>query len=287
VNEHRNIRSRATGSLLPVFFVLNVFLAFGQTLRAAEVIPPRPTGTYLNDYARVLSSSTVTDLNRQLADFEKQSSNQVLVVIYNKMQSDSDINDYAVRVAQAWGVGRKDRKNGVVLFIFIQDRKMSIQVGYGLEGALTDALSKDIISDEIAPRFRNNDYDGGVRAGVDAIMKATRGEYKGSGRTLGAAKAQRRAWIGPVIITIGIWIFAAWLRRRVRSAVYGGQGAYYRRGFGGGFWPGYFIGSGFGRGGGGGSWGGGGGGSWGGGGGGGGFSAGGGGFGGGGASGSW
>jgi uncharacterized protein len=165
---------------------------------------------------------------------------------------------------------------------------MSIQVGYGLEGALPDAISNQIIQDEIAPRFRANDYNGGVSAGVDAIMKATRGEYKGTGRNLGSAA--RHAWIGPVMVTIGIWIFAIWLRRRVRGAVYGGRGAYYRRGWGGGFWPGYFIGSGGFRSGGGwggsGSWGGGGG-SWGGGGGGGGFSAGGGSFGGGGASGSW
>jgi len=250
-----------------------------QPLRAAEVIPPRPTGTYINDYANVLSRSTIAELNRKLQDFESQTSNQVLVVIYPKMQSQSDINDYAVRVSQAWGVGRRDRKNGVILFIFTQDRKMTIQVGYGLEGAMPDAISKRIIEDEIKPPFQRGDYNSGVRAGVDAIMKATKGEYKGTGRTLG--RAGRAAWVGPVIVMIGIWIFAAWLRRQVRSAVYGGRGAYRRRGFGGGFWPGYYIGSG-------GGWSSGGGGSWGGGGGGGGgFSAGGGSFGGGGASGSW
>lgn len=275
-----------SGTSMPVLSFIVIALIYCAPLRAAEVIPPRPTGQYVNDHAKVLSSSTVADLNRQLQDFERQTSNQVLVVIYPKMQSDDDINAYAVRVAQAWGVGRKDRKNGVVLFIFIQDHKMSMQVGYGLEGALPDIIAKRIISDEIAPRFRNSDYNGGVRAGVDAIMKATRGEYKGSGRTVGGASAQRRAWIGPLIILIVIWIIVIRVRRSVRSAVYGGRGAYYRRGWGGGFWPGYYIGSGGYRGGswgGGSSWGGGGG-SWGGGGG---FSAGGGSFGGGGASGGW
>ena len=227
----------------------------------------------MNDYAGVLSRSTVDDLNRKLQDFENQTSNQVLVVIYPKMQSNSDINDYAIRVAQAWGVGRKDRKNGVVLFIFTQDHKMTIQVGYGLEGALPDITAKQIIADEIAPKFRSNDYNGGVSAGVDAIMKATKGEYKGRG------SLRRHAWIGPVIVVIGIWILAAWMRRQVRGAVYGGRGAYRRRGWGSGFWPGYYVGGG-GWGGGGSSWGGGGGG-------GGGFSAGGGSFGGGGASGGW
>ena len=268
--------------VLPLVLVLVTFCARGH---AAEVIPPKPQGTYVNDYARVLSSSTVADLNRQLNDFERQSSNQVLVVIYPKMQSQSSIEDYTVRVAQAWGVGRKDRRNGVILFIFTQDRKMRLEVGYGLEGALPDAISNRIIENEIAPRFRQNDYNGGVRAGVDAIMKATRGEYKGTGRTLGK-NAQRAAWIGPVIIMVGIWIIAAWMRRQVRSAVFGGRGRYYRRGWGGGFWPGYYIGSGGWHGGSGGGWSSGGS-SWGGGGGGGGFSAGGGSFGGGGASGSW
>jgi len=265
-------------------FCLLLILICSTSASAAEVIPPRPQGNYINDYASVLSRSTVGNLNRTLQDFEKQTSNQILVVIYPRMQSDSSIDDYAVRVAQAWGVGRKDRKNGVVLFIFTQDRKMTIQVGYGLEGALTDALSKDIIEDVIKPHFRNNDYDGGLRAGVDAIMKATRGEYKGTGRN--AASRGRPGWIGPLLTFIAIALIIRAIRRRTSGAVYGPGGVYRRRGWGGGFWPGYYIGSGWGRGGGGGSWGGGGG-SWGGGGGGGGFSAGGGSFGGGGASGSW
>jgi uncharacterized protein len=260
---------------------LTTLLSFSQPLRAAEVIPSRPQGNYINDYAHVLSNPTVSDLNRKLNDFEKQTSNQVLVVIYPKMQSDSSIDDYAVRVAHAWGVGRKDRANGIVLFIFTQDRKMTIQVGYGLEGPLPDALAKDIIEDVIKPHFRNNDYDGGVRAGVDAIMKATKGEYKGTGRS--AASSQRPHWIGPLLTVVAILLIIRAIRRRTQGAIYGPAGVYRRR-FGGGFWPGYYIGGGFGRGGG---WGGGGG-SWGGGGGGGGgFSAGGGSFGGGGASGSW
>jgi uncharacterized protein len=258
-------------------------LFISQNLRAAEVIPPRPQGNYINDYASVLSRDTITNLNQKLRDFENQTSNQILVVIYAKMQSDSSIDDYATRVAQAWGVGRKDRKNGVVLFIFTQDRKKNLHVGYGLEGALPDALSKDIIEDEIKPHFRNNDYNGGVSAGVDAIMKATKGEYKGTGRS--AASANRPHWIGPLLTVIAIILIIRAIRRRTQGALYGPAGVYRRRGFGGGFWPGYFIGRGGGWGGGGGSWGSGG--SWGGGGGGGGFSAGGGSFGGGGASGSW
>jgi uncharacterized protein len=100
------------------------------------------------------------------------------------MQSDSDIADYTQRVAQAWGVGQKERRNGVVLFVFIQDRKMFIQVGYGLEGALPDATAFDITERHIKPLFRTGNYAAGLATGIDLICKAIRGEYKGSGKTV-------------------------------------------------------------------------------------------------------
>src|SRR5439155_11536757 len=113
------------------------------SLRAAEVIPPKPAG-YFNDYAGVVSQSAATQFNEQLAQFERETSDQVVVAVFRKMQSDSDIADYTQRVAQAWGVGQKEQRNGVVLFVFTEDRKMFIQVGYGLEGALPDATAFDI-----------------------------------------------------------------------------------------------------------------------------------------------
>src|SRR4051794_24522259 len=149
---------------------------------AAEVIPPTPKA-YFNDYANVVSKEAASGFNEQLAQFERETSDQVVVAVFPKMQSDSDIADYTQRVAQAWGVGQKDRRNGVVLFVFIQDRKMFIQVGYGLEGALPDATAFDITEYRIKPHFRNNDYEGGLAEGIDSILKAIRGEYKGTGKT--------------------------------------------------------------------------------------------------------
>lgn len=149
---------------------------------AAEVIPPSPS-LYFNDYANVVSSGTAEQLNQKLADFERATSDQVVVAIFPKMESDSSIDDYTLRVARAWQVGQKDKNNGIALFVFINDRKMFIQVGRGLEGALPDALCKRIISTEIAPRFKQGDFNGGVSAGVNAILSATKGEYKGTGRT--------------------------------------------------------------------------------------------------------
>jgi uncharacterized protein len=150
---------------------------------AAEVIPPKPD-RYFNDYAGVVSKEAASRFNEQLAQFERETSDQVVVAVFPKMQSDSDIADYTQRVAQTWGVGQKERRNGVVLFVFIQDRKMFIQVGYGLEGALPDATAFDITERRIKPLFRTGNYEAGLATGIDLIFKAIRGEYKGSGKTV-------------------------------------------------------------------------------------------------------
>ncbi|MSU69271.1 MAG: TPM domain-containing protein [Opitutaceae bacterium] len=151
--------------------------------RAAEVIPPAPRD-HFNDYGGIVSTGLARRLNDELAQFERKTSHQVLVAIYPQMASASSIEDYTVRVAQAWRAGQQERRNGAVLFIFSQDRKLFVQVGYGLEGVLPDALCKRIIDNEIVPRFRGGDFDGGVQAGVHALLAATRGEYQGNGRTV-------------------------------------------------------------------------------------------------------
>jgi uncharacterized protein len=150
--------------------------------QAAEVIPPKPPG-YFQDNAGVVSQSAALRFNEQLAQFERETSNQVWVVVYPNMQSDSSIEDYTYRVKDAWKVGQKGLNNGVVLFVFVHDRKMYIQVGYGLEGALPDVTCFDITEYQIKPHFRNNDYEGGLAIGIDSILKAIRGEYTGTGKT--------------------------------------------------------------------------------------------------------
>jgi uncharacterized protein len=235
--------------------------------RAAEVIPPKPD-RYFNDYAGVVSKEAAYRFNEQLAQFERETSDQVVVAIFSKMQSDSDVADYTQRVAQAWGVGQKDRRNGVVLFVFIRDRKMSIQVGYGLEGALPDITAYDIRANHIQPYFRNGDYEAGLATGIDLICKAIRGEYKGSGK---AVAEQHRGGGAPSLLFFIIFVIVLIIISRVMRRL-GGYG--YSSGRGGPvFLP---------MGGGGGGWS-----SGGGGGGFSGFSGGGGSFGGGGSSGSW
>src|SRR5438445_7316251 len=174
--------------------------------RAAEVIPPKPD-RYFNDYAGVVSKEAAYRFNEHVARFERETSDQVVVAVFPKMQSDSDIADYTQRVAQAWGVGQKERRNGVVLFVFIQDRKIFIQVGYGLEGALPDATAFDITERRIKPLFRNGDYQAGLATGIDLICKAIRGEYKGSGKTVAERKIAGGEVTGRfpfVILVIGL-----------------------------------------------------------------------------------
>src|ERR1043165_6487593 len=124
--------SSTGGASLPVrIATLILFALVSVSAHAAEVIPPKPD-RYFNDFGNIVSSDAASRFNEQLAQFERDTSNQVVVAIFPKMQTDSDIADYTRRVAQACEVGQKDRRNGAVLFIFIQDRKMFIQVGYAL-----------------------------------------------------------------------------------------------------------------------------------------------------------
>jgi uncharacterized protein len=205
---------------------------------AAEVIPPKPAG-YFNDYAGVVSKEAALRFNEKLAQFERETSNQVLVAVFKKMESDSSIDDYTQRVAQAWGVGRKDRRNGAVLFVFVEDRKMFIQVGYGLEGALTDLTAYDITERHIKPRFRANDYEGGLTSGIDLICKAIRGEYTGSGKTKteeGGTPANGRGLLTFIIFLV-ILLVAVRLVRRVTGYGYSSAG-------GRPFFGGWMVGSG-------------------------------------------
>ena len=247
-------------------FCAILVLLFGFRLFAQEIIPPAPTA-YFNDYAHVVSEGTAAQLNKTLEDFERQSSDQIVVAVFPKMQSDSSVEDYTVRVARSWQAGLKDKNNGAVLFVFVQDHKLFLQTGYGLEGVLPDALCKRIIDEQISPRFKAGDFDGGLTAGVQAIISAVKGEYKGTGTTV-AEQLQRLKQILPVIFVIAIFvlIFIVFLRGGNFRGGYstwtigsgGSSGGWGGGGFssGGGFSGGGFSGGGgsFGGGGAGGSW---------------------------------
>ena len=259
-------------------FMGAAWLLWAGAVQAAETIPPVPP-RFFNDYAGVVSAGTEERLNAALENLEKTDSSQILVAVYPKMESQTAMEDYTVRVARAWRVGQTNLNNGAILFVFMEDRAMRIEVGYGLEGAIPDATAKRIIEEQIIPHFRSGNPEQGLAAGVQALIAAAKGEYQGSGGTVGgrARPRQQKGWVGIFIL---VFILLSIIGRIGR----GRRGYLYRRG-GRTMWGGPFIG-GFGGGGfrGGGGFGGG---FSGGGGFGGGFSGGGGSFGGGGASGSW
>jgi uncharacterized protein len=259
------------------------------------------------DQADLLTPAQEAALNAKLEALERASSRQLVVATIASLQ-DLAIEDYGVQLGRRWRIGQEGANNGVVLIIAPNERKMRIEVGYGLEGIMTDALSSRIIRDAITPRFRAGDYAGGIDAGADAIIEQLQAPPEAAEqRALAAQQAENRTkagrgrgrergsifplliWI-PVLLFIVLPLFGAGLAgRRYRGRGRRGVsiwGPGDRRGGSGLGWmlAGIAL-SNMSRGRGGGSWGGGGGSSWGGGGGG--FSGGGGSFGGGGASGGW
>jgi uncharacterized protein len=134
----------------------------------------------VNDYANVIPTSPKIILEERLAEFERETSNQIVVLTVPSLGGES-IENAAVKVFEKWKLGQAKTDNGVLFLVAISDRKMRIEVGYGLEGSLTDAVSKLIIQNEVTPRFKKKEYAEGIDAGVSAIMKATKNEYKGTG----------------------------------------------------------------------------------------------------------
>lgn len=142
---------------------------------------PALTGRVV-DNADVLASTTEEILTRQLAAHEDSTGNQVAVLTIESLDGEP-IEDYALDVGRTWALGTSEFDNGVLLLVAVEDRMMRIEVGFGLEGALPDATADRIIRHEIRPRFRDGDFDSGVRAGVDAILSAIEGTYEPPARS--------------------------------------------------------------------------------------------------------
>jgi uncharacterized protein len=291
-----------------VLRALLLILALAVATPAAAQNFPQLTGRVV-DQADLLNPQQEAQLTGKLEALQQRSSRQLVVVTVPSLDG-YDIADYGYQLGRHWGIGQRGANNGVLLIVAPNERKIRIEVGYGLEGILTDALSNQIITNEMRPRFRANDYPGGINAGADAIIQQLQAPPEAAEqRVVAAQQAENRRHAqrnrdGGAILPLVFWgfillfvilpIFGAGLRgrRHRRNVAIWGPGTGSRGGSDiGWFLAGMALNSlargsrrGGGWGGGGGSWGGGGG-SWGGGGGG--FSGGGGSFGGGGASGGW
>lgn len=168
----RTMRLASLGKLLLCFLFCIATLPLAAQLQA-----PSLEGRRVHDQAGVLSGQTIQNLESQLKLHQDSTGNQIAILIVKSLNGES-IEEFSIRVANdAWKLGSEKNDNGVLLVIAIDDRKMRIEVGQGLEGVLTDALCSQIIRNEMAPEFRRGDYDAGVILAINAIVQAIAGEY--------------------------------------------------------------------------------------------------------------
>jgi uncharacterized protein len=161
-------------SILALILCICVTSVLAQKVQAIN--PQTTIRTYITDNSYILTPDQIQQLESKLSTFEKETSNQVVVYIIPSLNGES-LEETSYDIAEKNGIGQKGKDNGVLLFIVTEDRKLRIEVGYGLEGALPDALSGQIIRKEITPYFKQGKYYEGINAGVDAIIAATKGEY--------------------------------------------------------------------------------------------------------------
>ena len=220
------------------------WLAPAAASAAPRAIPPAPA-RWVTDEAGVLSPGAASEIDAKLEAFEKSQGSQVLIAIFRKLPEDEALEDYTHTVAEAWKVGRAKQDDGVVLFCFVDDRAMRLEVGYGLEGALTDLESKHILEGTIIPHLREGDWDGGFRAGADAVIASIQGEYQPTplaGQGPAAVGGGFLFWT-IVIVVIVLVVMARRQRHGTWRSWNGGGGPW--MGGGGGWGGGSFGGGGF------------------------------------------
>lgn len=158
-------------------FISYLLVLFQISFVSAKEIPSVPVpARLLNDYANVIGAEDATQIENKLKAYFDSTSTQIVVVIENSLEGD-DLFDYCQRLAQAWGIGTKEKNNGVLVYLAIEDRKVRIHTGYGMEATITDALSKRIINEIFKPYFKAGEYAKGIDAGTTAIMQAAAGEF--------------------------------------------------------------------------------------------------------------
>lgn len=157
-------------------WLTGLFLFLLAGLASAQDLPPVPRlSARVTDQTATLSADQRGQLEAKLAAFERQKGSQIAVLIVPSVKPES-VAEYALRVVEAWKLGRQGVDDGVLLLVAKEDRKLRIEVGYGLEGALNDATAKRIISETISPRFKQGDFYGGIDAGLEAMIKVLAGE---------------------------------------------------------------------------------------------------------------
>lgn len=161
-------------------FLVSLLLLLIVVPALSELEVPKLTQR-VTDLAGILTPQQINILENKLAKFEEETSNQIAVLIIPSLEGE-DLEDFSIRVVEKNKLGQAGKNNGVLFLIAVQDRKMRLEVGYGLEGALPDALCDQILRNIVRPKFRQGDYFGGINDGIDAIISATKGEFKADPR---------------------------------------------------------------------------------------------------------
>lgn len=190
--------------LIPVLFAF-----------AAGDLPEKPQ-SWVNDYADVLTPAQENELDAMLSGLEQRSSNQIFVALFSKLPEDYYLEDYAVKLFEKWKPGLPGKDNGVLLLVFIEDRKIRIEVGYGLEDVITDAQSGTVIREYMAPYFRKGDYYGGIKAALEVLIPAAEGKYKIPVKS--KKKKKNSGSVLPLIVFLIIF-FILFLRRGRSSGI--------------------------------------------------------------------
>lgn len=195
--------------------VLTTLVCFGQKF------PPR-SNTLVTDYTNSLSADDKQKLENKLVAFNDSTSTQVAVVLI-KSVGDYDISEYGALLIRDWGIGQKGKNNGVLVLAAINDRKVTIQTGYGVEGSLTDAATQQIIQQDIKPNFRAGDYYKGLDLATDDIIKYTKGEFKADPQDNNQRTKRKRDGGGSPAIVIVIIVIVLIMIFRNRGGGGGGQ----------------------------------------------------------------
>ncbi len=221
-----------TGGALLAAFIIGLLLALvsGAGANAAEPSFPALSGRVV-DQARILAPETEAALTEKLAALEAETGDQFVVVTLDSLQ-DKEIEDYGYQLGRAWGIGSAENDGGVLLIVAPNERKVRLEVGYGLEPVLTDALSNQIIQTEILPPFREGGYARGIGAGVDAVITQLRldpAEAEARAAAVAPGEAEAPVFPGLIIVLIFLFLFLSLLRGLARG---GRRGSRTRRGIG-------------------------------------------------------
>ena len=198
------------------------FLLAPTLISLALALNVPPLRGRVNDYAGLMPADRAQALEERLARFESETGHQIALLTVPSLEGDS-LEDFSIRVAESWKIGKKGFDNGAILLIARDDRRLRIEVGYGFEGVLPDAIANRIINEVITPRFRSGDYAGGIEAGVDSILKITKGEaLPERSRAATGRNAQGSSLMTVFMITVILALFIGMTSRGLLGGAFGG-----------------------------------------------------------------